>query len=164
MCDRWVTTVDWNVFQFSNTGLLSVTFLCLAWSVIKYLIETRIFCSMALLEHNGIAIDTRRLAELSANLQSRKMKLQDEAWRIVGRKFNLNSIPELRKVNHFSLFFNYFRLSCCRLSFYDMFVILSRVLKLNNRKRMRSCNMFSALKACYLMYLCSFIVFITMVC
>jgi len=53
---------------------------------------------MALLEHNGIAIDSVRLAKSSNELYDRKKSLQDEAWRIVGRKFNLMSVPELRKV------------------------------------------------------------------
>ena len=55
-------------------------------------------CSMAILESNGIAIDIKRVKVLSSELYTRKQSLQSEAWKIVGRKFNLMSVSELRKV------------------------------------------------------------------
>ena len=56
-------------------------------------------CSMALLEWNGIAIDTIRLNKLTSELYGKKQSLQEEAWRVVGRQFNLLSVPEIRKVS-----------------------------------------------------------------
>ena len=53
---------------------------------------------MALLESSGIPIDVKRVNILISELYTRKQSLQSEAWKIVGRKFNLMSVSELRKV------------------------------------------------------------------
>ena len=56
---------------------------------------------MALLKSNCIPINVKRVNILISELYTRKQSLQSEAWKIVGRKFKLMSVSELRKVRFY---------------------------------------------------------------
>ena len=69
-------------------------YIYLSTSIFKYFLCS----SMALLVSNGIATDVKQVNIWISELYTRKQSLQSEAWKIVGRKFNLTSVSELRKV------------------------------------------------------------------
>lgn len=53
---------------------------------------------MALMESNGISIDTTKLKSLLNELFARKQDIEGKIFKLVGRQLNLTSVPEVRKV------------------------------------------------------------------
>ncbi|GAB4194377.1 MAG: DNA polymerase I [Wenzhouxiangellaceae bacterium] len=53
---------------------------------------------LARMETNGILLDRQQLADHSAELSGRLATLQEQAWKVAGREFNLASTKQLREI------------------------------------------------------------------
>ena len=61
-------------------------------------VERPLISILAGMEQVGVAVDTRRLGELSLEFAGRLATLEDEVYRLAGGPFNINSGPQLREV------------------------------------------------------------------
>jgi DNA polymerase-1 len=61
-------------------------------------VERPLLSILAEMERVGVKVDTRRLAELSAEFAARLNTLEEEIYRLAGGPFNINSGPQLREI------------------------------------------------------------------
>ena len=57
------------------------------------------YFSVALMEENGLGLDMNLMKLLKHDLQKVRQQLQQQAWKMAGRKFNLSSPVEIGKVS-----------------------------------------------------------------
>jgi DNA polymerase-1 len=67
------------------------------WDLYAHL-ERPLISVLAAMEEVGVKVDTRRLAELSAEFAGRLKSLEDEIYQHAGGPFNINSSAQLREV------------------------------------------------------------------